>query len=172
MTLGYYPNFPTANIHLAESYSTTVSIKQLQQKLIEALTEVNRKEYSFEEIAIPTVPAGKIIFEFGLAEEGGFAFLDEEESGEALKALAKGRIGSLDFFCSIRYYRCEGEKRNPLKFDYYILRTVYEKNMFGIQVFHERGPRYLSPEELTAFIESTINQASNRKTLKKIEPNE
>ncbi len=171
LTFGLNENFPP-NIHHTESYSSTVSIKQLQQKLIQALCDANRREYSFEEIAIPTVPAGKIIFEFGLAEAGGFAFIDEEEVKKTLKVLSKERLGSMDFFCAIRYYRGDGEKRTPLKFDYYLLRTIYEKNVFEIQVFHERGPRYLSPEELTAFMESTVNQAANRKTLKKIEPNE
>jgi hypothetical protein len=75
----------------------------------------------------------------------------------------------MDFFCSIRYYKGNGEKRTPLKFDYYMLRTIFSKDIFEVQVFHERGPRYISPEELTAFIFTKINESSNknRKILKK-----
>ena len=47
----------------------------------------------------------------------------------------------MDFFCSIRYYKGSGEKRSPLKFDYYMLRTVFSKDIFEVQVFHERGPK-------------------------------
>jgi hypothetical protein len=50
-----------------------------------------------------------------------------------------------------------------------MLRTVFSKEMLEVQVFHERGPRYISPEELTAFIFNKINETSSskRKILKK-----
>lgn len=168
MTLGFYENFPT-NIHRIDSFNSTLSSKQLQQKLIQVLHDVNRMEYSFEEITNPTIPQGKVIFEFGLAESGNFNYIDEEEAKKALNFLAKERLHSMDFFCSIRYYKGNGEKKTPLKFDYYMLRTIFSKDMLEVQVFHERGPRYISPEELTAFIFTKINEASNRnrKILKK-----
>lgn len=168
MTLGFYENFPT-NIHRVDSFNSTLSIKQLQQKLIQVFFEINRKEFSFEEVANPTVPQGRVIFEFGLAESEGFNYIDEEEAKKALNFLAKERLHSMDFFCSIRYYKGNGEKKTPLKFDYYMLRTIFSKDTFEVQVFHERGPRYISPEELTAFIFTKINESSNRnrKILKK-----
>ena len=73
----------------------------------------------------------------------------------------------MDFFCSIRYYKGKPEKKTALKFDYYLFRTIYGKNLFEIQIRHERGPRYLSPEDLAAFIFNRINEGSNRKALKK-----
>ena len=168
MTLGFYENFP-ANIHRIDSFNSTLSIKQLQQKLIQVLYEVNCKEFSFEEVANPTVPHGVVIFEFGVAESGDFNYIDEEETKKALSTLAKERLHSLDFFCSIRYYKGGGEKKTPLKFDYFMLRTVFNKDTFEVQVFHERGPRYISPEELTEFIFNKINESSskNKKILKK-----
>ena len=69
----------------------------------------------------------------------------------------------MDFFCSIRYYKGIGEKKTPLKFDYYMLRTIFSKDTFEVQVFHERGPRYISPEELTMFIFTKVNESSNQK---------
>ena len=129
---------------------STISSKLLQQKLIQVFFEANRKEFSFEEVTNPTVPQGKMIFEFGLAESEGFNYIDEEELKKTLKFLAKERLHSMDFFCSIRYYKGIGEKKTPLKFDYYVLRTIFSKDNFEVQVFHERGPRYISPEELTA----------------------
>lgn len=168
MTLGFYENFP-ANIHRIDRFNSTLSSKQLQQKLIQVFYEVNRKEFSFEEVTNPTVPEGKVIFEFGLAESDGFNYIDEEELKKTMDLLAKERLAAMDFFCSIRYYRCIGEKKAPLKFDYYMLRTVFSKDTFEVQVFHERGPRYISPEELTTFIFTKVNEASsgNKKILKK-----
>ena len=168
MTLGFYENFP-ANIHRIDSFNSSLSSKQLQQKLIQVFYDVNRKEFSFEEVANPTVPQGRVIFEFGLAESEGFNYIDEEELKKALSFLAKERLGSMDFFCSIRYYKGSGENRTALKFDYYMLRTIFSKDIFEVQVFHERGPRYISPEELTMFIFTKINESSsrNRKILKK-----
>ena len=166
MTFGFYENFPV-NIHRIDSFNSTLSRKQLQQKLIQVFYEVNSKEFSFEEVTNPTVPQGRVIFEFGLAELGDFNYIDEEEVKKTLNFLFKERLNSMDFFCAIRYYRGIGEKKSPLKFDYYILRTIFSKDMLEVQVFHERGPRYISPEELTTFIFTKINEASNRKILKK-----
>jgi len=166
--LGFYENFPT-NIHRIDIFNSALSNKQLQQKLIQLFFELNHKEFTFEEVTNPTVPQVKIIFEFGLAETEGFNYIDEEEVKKTLKFLANARLHSMDFFCSIRYYKDDGEKKTPLKFDYYMLRTIFSKDTFEVQVFHERGPRYISPEELAMFIFNKINELSskNLKILKK-----
>ena len=170
MTLGFYEKFPS-NIHRIDSFNSTLSTKKLQQKLIQVFQKVNNDEFTFEEVANPTVPQGTIIFEYGLAELGDFNYIDDEELKKTLKFLAKETLPSMDFFCSIRYYKRTGENRTPLKFDYYMLRTVFSKDIFEVQVFHERGPRYISPEELTTFIYNKINETSkskNKKVLKKV----
>jgi len=74
-------------------------------------------------------------------------------------------LHTMDFFCAIRYYK--GEKKAALKFDYYLLRMIYDRGMVEIRVFHKKGPRYLSPEDLLLFIFNKANEASNRKILKK-----
>lgn len=161
LTLGFYENFP-ATIHRVDSFNSTLSTRQLQQKLIQVLHEVNGKEFSFEEVTNPTVPHGIVIFEFGLAESGNFNYIDEEEVKKALNFLAKAYLHSIDLFCSIRYYKGTGGKKTALKFDYYMLRTIFSRDMLEVQVFHERGPRYISPEELTTFIFTKMNGSSNR----------
>ncbi len=165
LTLGVYDNFPP-NVQYTETYLSSVSSRQLQQKLIQHLADVNRKELRFEEISIPTIPGGVVIFEFGLAEEGNFNYLSEIEAERALSFVAKQQLGSLDFFCSIRYYKGGGEKRQALKFDYYLLRAIFAKDTFELRLFHERGPLYISPQDLTSFIVERINGDSNRKILK------
>jgi hypothetical protein len=168
LTSGSYENFPETKIHRLETFSSSISSKHLQQKIIQILYEANLGEFSFEEVANPTVPDGKVIFEFGLADADSFNYIDEEELKRAQDFLDKERLHTLDFFCSIRYYKKSGEKKSSLKFDYYLLRTIFGKDVFEIQVFHERGPRYISPEDLVAVIQNKVNESSARKVLKKI----
>jgi len=169
VTLGFYENFPS-NIHMVESFNSTISSKQLQQRLIQVFYELNGKELSFEEVANPTIPECKLIFELGLAEAKSFNYIDEEEVKKAINLLAKEHLHTMDFFCAIRYYKGNAEKKTALKFDYYLLRTIFSKDTFEIQVFHERGPRYISPEDLTLLIFNKINEAAKRKVLKKANP--
>jgi hypothetical protein len=164
--LGVYDNFPV-NIHGIESFSTDFSNKKLQQRLIRVLCEINRRTFSFEEIACPTVPNSTIIFEAGLAEAESFNFIDEEEAKKVFVALRRTPFQMMDFFWAVRYYKGITEKA-PLKFDYYMLRAIFGKNSVEIQVFHERGPRYISPGDVISFLVNMINETSRRKILKKI----
>jgi hypothetical protein len=164
--LGFYDNFPV-NIHKIDNFSTTFSNKKLQQRLIRVLHEMNLKTFSFEEIAYPSVPECTIIFEAGLADAKDFNYIDEEETKKVLDVLRKGTFSSMDLFCAVRYYKNTAEKKAPLKFDYYMLRVIFGKNTVEIRVFHERGPRYISPEDIVTFLVNMINETSKRKILKK-----
>ena len=150
---------------MVEGFNSTISTKQLQQKLTQVLYEINKNQFSFEEAANPTIPDCKLIFEFGLANAECFNYIDEEEVKGLLETLEKEQLHTMDFFCAIRYYR--GEKKRALKFDYYLLRTLYNKGILEIQVFHKQGPRYLSPEDLVMFIFNKVNAGSKKKILKK-----
>ena len=152
---------------MIQSFKSTVPSAQLQRRLIQAFYEVNGKEFSFEEAANPTIPECRIIFEFGLADGESFNYIDEEEVKKALDLLAKERLDTIDFFLAIRYYKGEAKKKRALKFDYYLIRTGYNRDDFEIQVYHKKGLRYLSPEDLTLFIFNRINEASKRKILYK-----
>jgi hypothetical protein len=166
--LGFYENFPV-NIHRIETFSTTFSNKKLQQRLIRVLSEINRRTFSFEEIACPTVPECTVIFEAGLAEAKSFNYIDEEETKKVFNALRKAPFKTMDFFCAVRYYKGTAEKKAPLKFDYYMMRAVFGKNAVEIRVFHERGPRYISPEDIVNFLVNEVNKTSSRRILKKVE---
>ena len=167
---GVYNNFPQT-IHLIESFSSTLSIKQLQQNFIQTLKDINRKPFHFEEIAIPTIPNSEVIFEFGLAEDNEFSFINEEIIEKALEALNVKSMQTLDFFCVIRYYKVSVEKKKALKFDYYMLRSNFAARIVEFQVFHKQGPRYISPEDLIVLIVQRINERLQPKNaLKKSEP--
>jgi hypothetical protein len=165
--LGFYENFPEG-VHRTELFTSALTNKKLQQKLIHVISEINRKTLSFEEIANPTVPECTIIFEVGIADAKSFSYIDEEEAKKALDVLKKEPFRTLDFFCVVRYYKGRTEKKTPLKFDYYIVRFEFGKGMLEIRVFHERGPRYISPEEIANFLVSQINKASAKKILKPV----
>ena len=167
MTLGLHDNFPI-NVHLVEGFNATVSTKRLQEKLLRTLHELNRAKFTFEEIANPTIPRGTVLFEFGLAKDGGFSYLNEEELKTSLAFLNRERLEVLDFFCSIRYYKSNGDKKTPLKFDYFFFRTVFGKELLEVQVYHERGPRYVSPADLVGFIVNKLNMMQSKKVLKAV----
>jgi hypothetical protein len=164
LTFGKYEKFPS-HLHRVDGFHSTLTIKQLQQKLLHTLQEINRKQFSFEEVTDPTLPNGIVIFEFGLANGDSFSYLDTEELESTLDFVSKERVQALDFFCAIRYYKNIVPK-SPLKFDYYLLRTVFGKELLEMQVFHERGPRYVSTEDLVEFIIAKLNMGQNRKILK------
>ena len=165
MTLGLFDKFPQ-HIHFSEALNSTLPAKQLQQRLIQVFYEANKREFTFEEAAYPTIPNGKVIFEFGLADGEAFNFIDEEELKVAWNLLANERLDLIDFVCSIRYYKGSAEKKTALKFDYYLIRTMYNGCRFEIHVAHERGPRHLSPADLAAFISRKMNEGSNPEILK------
>ncbi|MDR2719885.1 MAG: hypothetical protein LBC03_03670 [Nitrososphaerota archaeon] len=158
--LGKYENFPL-NVQFLKILSSTLSSKQLQQKLIKVLKDLNRKSFHFEEISIPTIPNSEVIFEFGIAEGDCFNFLDEQETNRALGIIKVGQT-SLDFFCVVRYYRCNTQKKFALKFDYYLFKVNFAVNAVEFRVFHKQGPRYIAPEELVALIAESINKAVGR----------
>ncbi len=165
--LGFYETFPQT-IHGTETFSFMLSKRKLQKKIAQVLHEVNCTTFSFEEVGNPTVPEGRVIFEFGIAETDGFCYLNKEENLKLQKALDDEAMRIMDWFCSIRYYKKAKPKRKPLKFDYYMLRMEFaEKGTMQMTVFHEKGPRYLSPEDLVTCIEQHVNQTSKRKILKR-----
>ncbi len=166
MPFGFYENFPS-HIHRVESFASGFSNVQLQQKLIQGFYEINRKEFSFEEVANPTIPGCKLIFEFGLAGDEGFNYINEEEAKKVLSLLMGVHLHIMDFFCGVRYYKSKEDKKTALRFDYYLLRTIFNRGKIEIQVHHERGPRYVSPEDLTMFIFKEMNEGSDKKVLRK-----
>jgi hypothetical protein len=159
--LGKYENFPLI-VHFLKKFSSTSSIKQLQQKLVQTLKESSRKTFHFEDISIPTIPNSEIIFEFGIAEEEKFNFIDDQELNRVLN-MFRGKI--LDFFCAVRYYKIVDEKKIALKFDYYMFRASFAAKEVEFRVFHKQGPRYINPEELVTMIVNRINNVATKKIL-------
>jgi hypothetical protein len=169
--LGFYENFPQT-IHRTETFASLLTKRRLQQELTKTIQRINRKTLHFEEVGNPTVPKCDVIFEFGIADAAGFTYIDEEEARKMLNVIANEPFNTMDFFCAIRYYRNAAGKKIPLKFDYYLMRIGFGAgNTVEFQVFHERGPRYILPEDLFAFLVRKVNETSAKRILKTFEPN-
>ncbi|NWF87318.1 hypothetical protein HXY32_05870 [Candidatus Bathyarchaeota archaeon] len=166
--LGVYEQFPL-NVHKIKTFTTSISIKKLQQTLIQTFYKINNKDFKLEDIALPSLPQCIAIFEFGIAEANNFNYLNEEETNKGLRAIRKKPFQVLDFFCALRYYKINNEKKTPLKFDYYMIRFIFNKNLIKMQVFHEKGPRYASPEDIANFIADKTNENFSKKALKTLE---
>jgi len=165
--LGFYENFPQ-NIHKISRFATSISTKKLQQTLIETFTEMNGKTYNLEAVAEPLMPQCTVIIDLGVAENNSFNYLDSAEKDKALTILQKMALPIIDFYCSLRYYRTQNEKKMSLKFDYYMIRFAFNKELMEIRIFHERGPRYMSPENIIALLVAKINGKFSKKVLKSV----
>jgi hypothetical protein len=163
--LGFYENFPQ-NIHKKARFTTSISNKRLQQTIIQVFYEMNGKAFNIEEIAVPSIPQCTVIFEFGIAEANAFNYLDKEETDKVLRAIKQKPFQIMDFFCAIRYYKKQNERKTPLRFDYYMTRFTFNKNTMETQIFHERGPRHVSPEDIANLIANKITGTFSRRILK------
>lgn len=166
--LGVFDNFP-AKIHRIDRFSTKYSSRILQEKLMNSLCKANQRTFSFEEIAYPTMPKCEIMLEAGIAEGRSFNYIDDEEINKVFDTLRKKTLRALDFFFAFRYYKGNAKKKSPLKFDYYMVRVFFSKERMEIRIFHERGPRYITPEDITTFLVDEINKSSLRVKLKRVE---
>jgi hypothetical protein len=163
--LGFYKNFP-ASVHKVVRFFISVSEKTLQKALVEAFYKLNNRTLNLEEVATPSVPQCTVIFEFGVAEDDDFNYLDDEERDRLLKVIRKKPFSIMDFLCVIRYYKIRNETRTALRFDYYMLRFAFNKKTAQMHVFHEKGLMYVSPKDLPWFIADRINAQFSRRMLK------
>jgi hypothetical protein len=167
--LGLYENFPKT-VHKTASFVSLISNKRLQQALIQRFKKINNENFNLEKIANPSVPQCTVILEFGIAEANNFNYLDNEETDKVLKVIHKKPLQVMDFFCVLRYYKMQNGKETPLKFDYYMMRFTFNKDSMEIQIFHERGPRYMSPEDIANFVVNKIGETFSKKILKALKP--
>ena len=163
--LGLYNNFP-GNVHKTVRFVTSVSEKTLQKALVESFHKLNRGTSTLEEVTTPSIPRCKVIFEFGVAEDDDFNYLDDEERDRLLKVIRKKAFSTMDFLCILRYYKLRDEAKRPLRSDYYMLRFIFGERIGRMRVFHEKGLMYVSPKDLPWFIVDKINAQFSRRVVK------
>ncbi len=140
-------------------FTYRASLRKVQHATVKALYQLNRRKCGLEEITYPSTPRCEVNFEFGIGEEGTFAFLDENELNYLEDEIERNVLTFLDFFCALQYHISdEPRKCTPLKFDYYLLRFVFDRNHLEFMVFHERGPQRVHIEDLIGFLTKNIKK--------------
>jgi hypothetical protein len=165
--LGVYEGFP-ATVHKIMHFRISISNRSLQQKLVKSLHALNKQAFSLEKLADLSVPGFQAVFEFGIAEADGFNYLNEDETRGALKAIVKKPLQTMDLFCVVRCHRSVSEKRASLKFDYFMIRFMFNEGLMDAYAFHERGPRYTSPEDIINVIVNKVNGTCSKKVLTEV----
>lgn len=165
MTIGFFDGFP-AGAHVNADYPVSVSTKRLQQAIANTFRKLNDQTYPIAEIGGPSIPDCTVAFEIGIAEERDFSYLDDEESERVLKSIGAGPLEVMDFLCILRYCRMLGDAKKSLKSDHYMLRLRFADSLLGLQLYHERGVRHVSPEEFVVFVCKSINGAFPKRVLR------
>lgn len=155
--LGFYQDFPEIP-HAKVTFTSAAPTKTLQKAIAKVAGNLNTQEFVLDTIAHTTIGNCNIGFELGIAEATTFNYLTSEEVNRFLKSLTKKEnVLNIDLLCVVKYHLATGEKRRPLKFDYYLLRFIFRKQEAQLRIFHERGTQHLSIEELVEFFMKQIN---------------
>ena len=103
----------------------------MQQAMLLTFYQLNKEVYRLHDI-LRFAPSSECetSFEFGVAEGVVFNYLDKEEVNRLQKSVAKKAMSIIDFLCVVRYHRVNKEKRVPLRFDYHLLRFMFNKNNY------------------------------------------
>jgi len=164
--LGRYENFPQV-IHGVARFSCKSPIGKVQQAILCTLHKLNEMVCSLNDVTPHSPPKCKVSFEFGAAEDVEFNYLDKEELDRFQKVVGEKELSMLDFFCAVRYHVPNDRgKRVPLKFDYHLLRFIFQENSVELRICHERGTQRVPLEDLATFITKRINEELSKKRLK------
>jgi len=164
--LGRYENFPEV-IHGVARFAFKSPTKKVQQAVLHALQQLNQEACGLNAVTRHLSPDIEVSFEVGVAEDFEFNYLDKEELDKFQKGIAEKEMAILDFFCVVRYHVVNDRgKRVPLKFDYHLLRFMFQENSMELRICHERGTQRVPLEDLVIFITKRINEEPSKKRQK------
>jgi len=166
--LGRYDNFPTTIHHIAR-FTYQISTQQLQQAMLHVFHQLNQQTDDLKNVTRASPANCKVDFEFGIADEVTFNFIDKEEYDRIQTSLKQNTnaFRILDFFCATRYHVTDAEgKRKPLKFDCNLLRFSFSRRVMEIFLVHERGIQHIPLEDLVTFLIRQINKELKQRSLK------
>jgi hypothetical protein len=163
--LGCYENFPK-NFHDTSFFQYQDSAKGLQQVILGAFHRLNRETFDLGAVTPYLKQNCLVSFEFGVANGFDFNFLDQNELDQCLKSVAETEMETLDFFFAVRYHIVrDNGKRVPLKFDYHVIRFVFQEGGLELQIRHEKGTQRVPLDDLTDFLVKQINAELSRKQM-------
>jgi hypothetical protein len=161
--LGRYENFPEL-VHGIAGFTFPFNMQLLQQAILETTHRLNHEVYEMQDFTSFPESSCKVSFEFGIAEDMTFNYLDEDEFERLQKQIEIKPLRVLDIYAVIRYHKNHGEKRRPLKFDYNMLRFTFFRRNMELLVSHERGNRRISIEDFILFLTRQINERLMKET--------
>jgi len=163
--LGSYENFPK-NVHKVAIFNFKDPKKAIQQAILFGFHRLNQETFDLNNIMPYLKQNYKVSFEFGVAHDEDFTFLDQNELEQCLTGVTENELDSLDFFFVIRYHRVNDKgKQIPLRFDYHVLRFIFHENILELRIRHERGIQRVQLDELTDFITKQVNIELEKKQL-------
>lgn len=155
--LGRYENFPQV-IHGIARF-TFPSSQQLQKAILKVIHQLNHEVYSLKDFTPFLTSKCEVSFEFGIAEDMTFSYLDKEELERFQKQIETKPLRIIDIFSVIRYHTLNAKgKRTPLKFDYNMIRFTFSRKTMELLVSHERGNQSVSLEDFITFLTNKINE--------------
>lgn len=163
--LGHYKNFPE-NVHGIALFGYQDSAKNIQRAILCALHHLNDKSFDLGAVTPYLKQKCEVSFEFGVADGFDFNFLDQKELDRCLKNVAEKELQTLDFFFVVRYHSSrENGKRIPLRFDYHVLRFMFQESGLELQIRHEKGSQRVPLDDLTYFVVKQVNAGLFRRRL-------
>ncbi len=164
--LGRYENFPQV-VHGIARFTFPSSTQQLQQAILEVAHRLNHGVYSVKDFTPFLTSNCQVSFEFGIAEDTAFNYIDKEELERFQKQIETKPLRVIDIFSVIRYHTVTAKgKRAPLKFDYNILRFTFSRKTMQLLVSHERGNHRISLEDFITFLTNKINEKLKKEAQK------
>lgn len=164
--LGRYENFPEI-IHGIVRFIYESPLRKVQQTILSALHNLNHEVCGLKAVTPHLPQECEVSFELGVAEDFDFNFLDEKELDRFQRSIVEKELSTLDFFFVVRYHVVNDKgKRVPLKFDYHMLRFMFQENSMELRICHERGTQRVSLEDLITFITKRVNEELSQRQLK------
>lgn len=163
--IGRYKNFPE-NVHIIAVFQHQNTIKSLQQTVFQTFHRLNTETFDLGDVTPYLKQNCEVGFEFGVAEDVVFNFLDQEELDQCQKNVEEKRLTMLDFFFVVRYHIIrKGGKRVALRFDYHLLRLTFSENSLEMRIRHEKGTQHIALDDLTKFMVKQMNVELSRMQL-------
>jgi hypothetical protein len=163
--LGRYENFPE-NVHGITIFEYHDSAEELQRAVLCTFHRLNQETFDLGAVTPYMKQKCEVSFEFGVAEGVAFNFFDQKELERCLKNIDEAEAETLDFFFTVCYHSVrDGGKRVPLKFDYYVLRFLFEEGGLELRIRHERGTQRVPLDDLTDFLVKQINAELSQRQL-------
>lgn len=160
-----YKNFPE-NVHGIALVQYKNTPKRLQQVILRTFYCLNQENSDLSALTPYLKRNCKIGFEFGVSDGIDFRFLDQKELDQCLELLKEAEVETLDFFFVVRYHFVrDNGKRIPLRFDYHVIRLLFQEGNLEMRIRHERGTQRVSLDDLTEFLISQINLALSRRQM-------